>query len=386
MLNLANLKKLSFFYYDVTEVDYNEALNLLERLWGEISKIPENDLKDINFIDDIFLLTKVRAVLHSKTKSFRYALLTQILAKATNPKVNALALQKQSKLSGAFDARSLCRKVVVKFEKDHLSNVLGGSNDPYVSKPLRHSEVSLDIARHIKDQTGWHNLYDILRKIEEENNKEFTINILKQILIEIRKMIISLEKAESLLTRGTVGITSLKLRKILEEFLSKPSLGARPQLIIYTLLRTLNKKIKYFSEIRSAKSTVADEYAERLADIECINGMGNVKTGFAITDNLTPEKLREDVEKAIVRGLKRLIVLACNIEPLHEINKIIKTYKDRIDIVVEDLISFIELITTLFDDELREEFVKDVGQTFKEFSYMDDLKEWVNIVNKHRTE
>ena len=386
MLNLANLKKHSFFHYGVTEVDSNEALNLLERLWSEILKIPKNKLKDINFIEDIFLLTKVQAVLHGRTKSFRYALLTQILAKATNPKVNALALQKQSKLPGAFDARSLCRKVVVKFEKEHLGNVLGGSDDPYVSKPLRHFEVSLDIARHIKDQTGWRNLYDILRKVEEENNKEFTIKILKQILIEIRKMIIGLEKAESQLTKETISITSLKLRKMLEEFLSKPSLGARPQLVIYSLLRTLNKKIKYFGEIRSTKSTVADEYAERLADIECINEMGNVKTGFAITDNLTPEKLKEDVEKAIVRGLKRLIVLARNIEPPHEINKIAKTYKDKIDIVVEDLINFVELITTLFDDELREEFVKDVGQAFKEFSYMDDLKEWVNIMNKYRTE
>jgi hypothetical protein len=38
-----------------------------------------------------------------------------VLAKAVNPSVNTLALQKQSKLPYSFDARSFCKKVVVKF-------------------------------------------------------------------------------------------------------------------------------------------------------------------------------------------------------------------------------------------------------------------------------
>ena len=75
-------------------------------------------------------------------KTYKYILVTNLLAKATNPRVNALALQTSAPLAGSFDSRSLCHEVVVPFEREHLVNALGASNEPYLNKPARYKTLS----------------------------------------------------------------------------------------------------------------------------------------------------------------------------------------------------------------------------------------------------
>lgn len=85
-------------------------------------------------------------VLNGNHKTYKYVLVNGILAKATSNKVNPIALQAGAPFSGAFDARSLCHKVVVPFERDFLNNVLGGSNEPFLNKPARFTHLSKDNA------------------------------------------------------------------------------------------------------------------------------------------------------------------------------------------------------------------------------------------------
>lgn len=92
---------------------------------------------------------------HAKAKSisdvmlgrhltYRYILLTNLLAKATNGRANGLALQAGAALRGAFDSRSLCHKVVVDFDRDpdQLAGKLGRSNEPYLNKPARYPALT----------------------------------------------------------------------------------------------------------------------------------------------------------------------------------------------------------------------------------------------------
>jgi hypothetical protein len=69
-----------------------------------------------------------------------------LLGKATEQNVNPLALQAKADLEGAYDARSLCHNVIVPFERTFLSNALGGSNEPYLNKPARFTQLSLENA------------------------------------------------------------------------------------------------------------------------------------------------------------------------------------------------------------------------------------------------
>lgn len=75
--------------------------------------------------------------------TYRYILLTALTAKATNESIDILSLQAGDASDGAYDARSLCSRVVYKFQKDFLDDVLDRSNeDPLVNNPGRHLRLS----------------------------------------------------------------------------------------------------------------------------------------------------------------------------------------------------------------------------------------------------
>ncbi len=81
----------------------------------------------------------IENVMAASDVTFKYILVTGYLAKCANPAAHARAIQAGSTLNGAYDARSLCHKVVVGFEKSK-GNLFGLSNEPYVNKPARHPE------------------------------------------------------------------------------------------------------------------------------------------------------------------------------------------------------------------------------------------------------
>ena len=88
------------------------------------------------------LVAMLRKVILGSHKTYKYVLVTSLLAKATNSAANALCLQAGAPIPGSFDARSLCHRVLVPFERDHLVNALGASNEPYLNKPARFTHLS----------------------------------------------------------------------------------------------------------------------------------------------------------------------------------------------------------------------------------------------------
>ena len=73
-----------------------------------------------------------------KCLTYRYIMLTALVAKATDESVDILSLQAGDESAGAYDARELAKRVVFPFQRDMLGNVLDGSNsDPLVNNPAR---------------------------------------------------------------------------------------------------------------------------------------------------------------------------------------------------------------------------------------------------------
>lgn len=349
----------------------------LERLWSEVSKLPKERLYEVTFVEDRNIVDCIKDIVRGRNKSYKYALVTQVLAKMSNPLVNALALQKKAQIQGSFDARSFCRKVVVEFEKAHFRGIIGGAEDPYVSKPLRHPMISLDeqIFSHIRDKEGWKKLYYVLKAVQEKNDKSFTENVLKQILLEIRKIKEELETEipmEAILS----DIPAHKLKQAVDMFLKTPSEGARAQSLVYALMRVLNKKVNVFGKIESSRSTVADTYARKMADIECFGKDGSIKVGISVTESLDSRKLREELDKAIERRLSKLIIIAHKIKSDENFRKVLDTYKDKVDFVVNDLNSFILTLTTLLNEKMRREFLVEVARVLEELGYLEHLEAW----------
>lgn len=117
-----------------TTVDQNRAEQILVSCIEEIKQAswkPRSPQSDC-----------IESVILGTHKTYRYILLTGLLAKSTNSDVDALALQVSAGSTGAYDARSLCHSVIVPTERKLLDNRLGASNEPYLNKPARFPTLS----------------------------------------------------------------------------------------------------------------------------------------------------------------------------------------------------------------------------------------------------
>ena len=136
--------------------------------------------------------------------TFKYILFTAVLAKATDSSINPLCLQKKSELPGAYDARTVCHKVIVPFEMETLEKALGGSNEPFLNKPARFPELDKNNAvRRGNDQELLDALCDNLPTIQtSEDAYECLIYLLRKLIVireeKKQRAIFSLPDSENL--------------------------------------------------------------------------------------------------------------------------------------------------------------------------------------------
>ena len=125
------------------------------------ASIPQNIRSDIN------------DVINGSHKTFRYMLVTGLLAAVTDIKLHPRCLQVTSGVDGAFDARSFCQEVIVPFEKTFLKGRLGGSNEPYANKPARFEMIEkTNKVRKGGDTILLGKLYNVLEHIRPLGMKE----------------------------------------------------------------------------------------------------------------------------------------------------------------------------------------------------------------------
>lgn len=135
-----------------------------EQLFRDAIAIAQDDSRELSATEwDI----EIRTIILGKHLTFRYILVTALLAKATNPSINALALQAGAEVEGAYDARSLCHAVVVPLERQLLNSLLGGSNEPFLNKPARFPMISPSNAvRAGRDKALLLILHKVLSEVE----------------------------------------------------------------------------------------------------------------------------------------------------------------------------------------------------------------------------
>lgn len=143
-----------------TPIDFNVANEILLKALKE-RLLPDNEI-----------VNKLKSIILGTHKTYKYILITNLLAKATNPNANALSLQAGAPIKGAFDSRSLCHKVLVPFEREHLVNALGASNEPYLNKPARFTHLSTTNAvRRGSDKETLQALIDIAQYVNTQGSE-----------------------------------------------------------------------------------------------------------------------------------------------------------------------------------------------------------------------
>ena len=221
----------------------------------------------------------IRASVNASTKTYRYVLPTQVLAKACDPSLDCRCIQVSRSGSGAFDARSLAHGVIVPFDRTN-ENVLGGSSEPYANNPVRVPEISSAHRSAQRNKAGWDRLCRVLDAIEERQDPGFTLAVLDHILQAIRDRLEGASVAYAVPQR----VSHTRLLPALQAYLAARSGGVRLQAIVAALFETIGARFGVFAEVRSRKPTAADTSTGQVADLECCDSSGEIALAVEVKD------------------------------------------------------------------------------------------------------
>ncbi|WP_069470781.1 restriction endonuclease, SacI family [Candidatus Marithrix sp. Canyon 246] len=318
----------------------------------------------------------IKTVLCGTHKTYKYILVNGILAKASNNDANPIALQAGAPLSGAFDARSLCHKILVPFERDFLKNILGGSNEPFLNKPARFTHISKDNAvRKGKDKETLLLLIKMFSAIKtSEEAKEYLACVFAVLQEQIK---------EANKTFESVCNYSPELIEIYEFsllFTSKSFEGETSAIIVGSLELLLHLYIEGSYTVKTHKVNQSGASSKEVGDID-IYSDGEFYYSIEVKDKNFNEY---DVEHAFNKvlhnhGKKAAFIYGTKAEFNEEaIFKKTKEFeKNGLFVLIQDINSHIRNILFRLPDCTKQDFIKSLITTSESVNCKEQTKEWM---------
>jgi hypothetical protein len=322
----------------------------------------------------------IRDCLRSKTKSYRYVLPTQLLAKCVDSSLDCRSLQASFQSPGAFDARTIAHDVIVPFDrKNH--EVLGGSPEPYVNNPLRCPSVTRQNLARQKNKADWKKLAAVLERVEREKDDLFTSNVFGQVLFEIYNLLDEVKVIYPVPNRISLRETT----RLVETFLETRSGGDRLEAVASALFRVIGSRFRLFDDVKRQRVNVADASSGMVADIECWN-KGKIVLMVEVKDrNLTLVQMESKLGIARSKKINEILFMAQEgIEDEEEAQiaeRVIREFSSGQNIYISDLISFATSILTVLGEMGRAEFLHEVGSELdRGSSSISHRKAWAALL------
>lgn len=350
----------------------------LEATWQQVLVTPSNAPPAIT---DANIAGAIKRSVNSSTLTYRYVLPTQLLAKVTDPQLDCRCIQVTRGGSGTFDARSLCQKVIVPFDRAN-ERVLGGSSEPYVNNPLRVPEVSVKYRDNQRDQDGWDQLCLVLEAVEARNDSKFTHLTFEQTLRDIRDRLTTVTVNYPFPLRISLENTL----NLIAQYLAQPSGGDREEAITTGLLRTLGERFRIFERVERTKVNVPDAQAGRVADVEALDAGGQVVLAVPVTDReLTVARIEDALTKARARNVSELLFIAqrgiAEAEEQDVEELIRKEFSAGQNIYITDIATFASVLLVIVDEEGRRAFLENIAKTLDEFgSPIEHRRAWDQLL------
>lgn len=268
-------------------------------------------------------------VLDNTHLTYKYILVTALAAKATDASVNPLCLQAGSSLPGAYDARSICHGVIVKFEMTELGKALGGSNEPFLNKPARFPELSkTNAVRRGRDQSILHALCDGLPKLQTSQDAY------DGLVYAFQKLLATKTKRESL-TYFYIDLsensTASKLYSFVDKLLEKSFEGEILTLVVAGLYELYMGELydEYVVEVHPVNQSGAS--SKEVSDLDIYKD-GSLFISNELKDKaFTDHDLRHAADKVAASGKAQLhfIVGRQGSYDLEQIGNCVREYLDR---------------------------------------------------------
>jgi|SRR5690348_12940055 len=360
----------------------DRAAEILDAEWKRISRAAKSAaLKDS--LPDQRLAKAISASINSKTKTYRYVLPTQIVSKMADPSLDSHCLQASRGGRGAFDARTIAHDVIVRFDQAN-ENVLGGSQEPYVSNPLRVPEVSIRYRKPQKDKSTWDQLCLVLDAIERKNDPRFTYIVFAQVLIEIYRRLSNVR----VLYPAPRRVSLLKTMDVIQTFLSNHSGGDRLLALSSALFTVIGTRFGLYAEVRRGKITAADQASGMLADLECVTKDGRIIFAVEVKDRqLTISQLRAKVRTIREKQVSEIFFVATqgtiSSERLAIKSLIDHEFASGQNVYVTDLESLGRIALALVGEQGRRDFLIETSAQLEKYrSDITHRRNWASILER----
>lgn len=320
-------------------VDHRAA----ERLLREVIVIAQGDSSQVPTTEWDF---EIRTIIQGKHLTFRYILVTALLGKATNPNINALALQAGADIKGAYDARSLCHGVLVPLERQLLNRSLGGSNEPFLNKPARFPMISPSNAvRAGKDRELLLILHKVLSEIE--TSEQAFDGLCLALWYALKRQVTRNELFSQLPESAD---SHLKIIEFVEAFVTKSIEGQVAAILTGTIMSLYFEQFESF-EVIVHPVNQSGASSNEVADID-IKKNGEIFVAVEVKDKQFSD---QDIDHAAFKvrqyGLKSITFVigtsgAYTGSSLEQVAKTVLVTRS-INVIFIDLVSFVKSIIAL---------------------------------------
>lgn len=260
--------------------------------------------------------------------TYRYILLTGMLAKAVNANADPLALQAGAPLAGAFDARTLCHDVVVPFEQTVLEKRLGGSNEPFLNKPARYTHLSVDNAvRRGQDRQTLERLIAVFERVNAEGNgMDALVAVLARIL-ELDSRVVTFDD-----TRFDAVVSKRALERLCDRLLARSCEGESLALAAAFLFELVSRSQGGTLKVASHPANQSGASSNEVSDVDVFEADG--KTLRYCCEAKDKPFTRADVDHAVAKvreggGSTLLFVHGPNARTQEPLPAIVRDYETK---------------------------------------------------------
>lgn len=332
------------------------------------------------YLDNSELIEAIRRSVNSKTKTYRYVLMTQVVAKLADANLDCACIQAKRGGAGAFDARSIAQDVIVPFDQEH-DRVLGGAPEPYANNPLRIPEISAKYRDAQKDKAGWDDLCSVLAVVQATGSPEFTRSVFQQVLSEVLARLGTVKVVYPAPTR----ISLETAMSLIEQFTKERSGGDRFEVITAALFHSAGIRFGLFRDVRRSSITTADESSGMVSDVECVDENGQIVLVVEAKDReLTVSQVKGKISRIREHRITEAFFVASAVSETDksEIEQMVrKEFVSGQNIYTTDLFTIAQAILAMMGEAGRRQFVDAVGQQLDRHSDVHHRKAWAQLLS-----
>lgn len=353
----------------------HDPSEILARLWNNGSPEPLSD--DADEIPEEIQHAVKRSV-NVGTKTYRYAALTQLLAKYCIPGVDARAIQEQADLEGSFDARTFCKRHVVPFDRQN-DNVLGGSGDPYVNNPLRIPAINVSALPAQRNRPGFQDLIDILDYAER-----FPGHVKSLLLLYLEGVRERL--ADTKITYAVPNRIAVESAlSVVQDYLRARTGGRRFQSLAAAMFDVIGNRFGLYHEVQVGHINRSDAAAGDVADLNCVDEAGKSVLVVEVKDRkLKISEVQDKLPAVREAGVPEVLFLIRGgieegaSEPIRDLQR--REFSSGHNLYITEFDSFLEVLSILLSEHGRRDLFIRIGERIDEFGELSDRQAWRDLL------